>query len=100
MKWFTFIIPILFCTTGSTYAQLAPYEEEGPSIQGEASEELPEFPGGVVDMMKCVKANIKYPKRALEANISDKCSLKFTFNEDGSISDIIVLKNIPGCPEC
>jgi protein TonB len=85
---------------GSISAQLAPYEEEGPSVQGEASEELPEFPGGVVEMMKFVKANIKYPKRALESNISGKCALKFTVNADGSISDIMVLKSTPGCPEC
>ncbi len=61
---------------------------------------LPEYPGGFGEMMKFMHANIKYPKTALEGKKSGKGMIKVTVMEDGSLSEISVIKNIPGCPEC
>jgi len=81
-----------------------PSVEEGP---GEAApeiftivEESAEFPGGTAAMMKYIQQNVQYPAMAREAGISGKCFLKFVVNETGSISDVQILKGVPGCPDC
>jgi len=53
-----------------------------------------------MEMMNYVKTHIKYPQRALDANISGKCQLKFTVEPDGSLTGITVLDGMPNCPEC
>jgi protein TonB len=51
-------------------------------------------------MMKYIQKNIQYPAMAREAGIGGKCFLKFVVGPDGSISDVQVLKGVPGCPDC
>jgi periplasmic protein TonB len=84
---------------------VVPQEDTGP---GEAAapeiytvvEEMPEFPGGPMEMMKYIQKNIQYPAMAREAGIGGKCFLKFVVGPEGSISDVQVLKGVPGCPDC
>ena len=59
-----------------------------------------EFPGGYPAMMKYIKQNIQYPSMAREANISGKCFLRFVVSEGGEISNVEVMKGVPGCSEC
>ncbi len=63
-------------------------------------EESAEFPGGMAAMMKYIQQNVQYPAMAREAGISGKCFLKFVVNETGDISNVEVLKGVPGCPDC
>jgi protein TonB len=65
-------------------------------------EENAEFPGGIAALGKYLQGKItpNYPQMAKEAGISGKCFLKFVVNEDGSISNVEVLKGVPGCPDC
>jgi hypothetical protein len=63
-------------------------------------EQMPEFPGGSMEMMKYVQNNIQYPQDAKEAGLSGKCFLKFVITNYGDITDIEVLKGVPGCGEC
>jgi len=65
-------------------------------------EEQAEFPGGIGALGKYLQNKItpNYPQMAKEAGISGKCFLKFVVNEDGSISNVEVLKGVPGCPDC
>lgn len=63
-------------------------------------EEQAEFPGGIAAMQKYLGSNIQYPSMAREAGISGKCFLKFVVNETGEISNVEVLKGVPGCPDC
>jgi protein TonB len=74
-------------------------EEKAPEIFT-VVQEMPEFPGGTMEMMKYIQKNIVYPPSAREAGISGKCFLRFVVNEDGKISSVEVLKGVPGCPEC
>lgn len=90
---------------GEKDAPVVPTEDTGP---GEAAapeiftvvEEMPEFPGGAMEMMKYIQKNIQYPAMAREAGISGKCFLKFVVNGDGAISDVQILKGVAGCPDC
>lgn len=63
-------------------------------------EEMPEFPGGPMEMMRYVQKNITYPHIAKENGLQGKCFLKFVVNAEGMIVDIEILKGIPKCPEC
>jgi TonB family protein len=63
-------------------------------------EEMPQFPGGATEMMSFIQRNIQYPQNAKEAGLSGRCYLQFIVNENGSITDITVLKGVPGCMEC
>jgi protein TonB len=74
-------------------------EEKAPEIFT-VVEEMPEFPGGTMEMMKYIQKNIQYPAMAREAGISGKCFLKFVVNGDGAISDVQILKSVAGCPDC
>jgi protein TonB len=84
---------------------IVPTENTGP---GEAAapeiftvvEEMPEFPGGPMEMMKYIQKNIQYPAMAREAGISGKCFLKFVVTGDGTISDVQILKGVSGCKDC
>jgi periplasmic protein TonB len=63
-------------------------------------EEQAEFPGGIAELGKYIQKNLQYPAMAREAGISGKCFLKFVVNENGSISNVEVLKGVPGCSDC
>ena len=74
-------------------------EEKAPEIFT-VVEEMPEFPGGMAGLGPFIQKNLQYPQMAKEAGLTGKCFLKFVVNENGSISDVTVLKGVPGCGEC
>ncbi|MEO6304974.1 MAG: energy transducer TonB [Bacteroidia bacterium] len=63
-------------------------------------EEQAEFPGGLGEMGKFIRDKLQYPAMAREAGISGKCFLKFVVNENGDISNVEILKGVPGCSDC
>jgi len=82
-----------------------PTEEKGPAEAAAPEiftivEEQAEFPGGVQAMMKYIQSNVQYPSMAREAGIGGKCFLKFVVNESGDISNVEILKGVPGCSDC
>jgi periplasmic protein TonB len=56
----------------------------------------PEFPGGMAALYKFLKDNIKYPRQALEDEISGTVYLSFVVNRDGSITDIVPMNKVYG----
>ncbi len=84
-----------------------PTENTGPAEPSQPEiftivEEQAEFPGGIAELGKFLKKNIEpnYPAMARENGISGKCFLKFVVNEDGSITNVEILKGVPGCQDC
>ena len=57
------------------------------------AEQLPEFPGGIVQFMKWLKRNLNYPNLALSQKIQGKVVVSFIVNKDGSISSPKVEKS-------
>lgn len=54
----------------------------------------PEFPnGGFPALVKYIASNLKYPKDAAEKNIQGKVILEFVIGEDGTITNIEILKS-------
>jgi TonB family protein len=63
-------------------------------------EEMPEYPGGMGELMKFLGANIRYPASALKAGIQGRVYVNFVVDTDGSIKDVTVLRGIGGgCDE-
>lgn len=60
----------------------------------------PLFPGGVKEMYKFLGQNIRYPKKAIDANVQGRVFLAFVVTETGEISDLRILKGLgAGCDE-
>lgn len=57
-------------------------------------EQLPEFPGGIVELMKWITKNLKYPYLAQKQKIEGQVKVTFIINRDGSIGDIKVVKSV------
>lgn len=57
-------------------------------------EQMPQFKGGDVEMMKFLGMNIRYPKQAQEAGTEGLVVLTFVVEDDGSLKDITVLKSL------
>jgi protein TonB len=61
-------------------------------------EDPPEFPGGEEELFKYLGKSIQYPPMAKDAGVSGVVYVTFVVNEDGSISDVEVLRGIgAGC---
>ncbi len=56
-------------------------------------QELPEFPGGMVEFMKWLNKNLRYPPSALRNKIEGNVMISFIVNTDGSLSDLKVEKS-------
>lgn len=64
------------------------------------NETMPEFPAGVIEMMKHIQKNIEYPQMAKEAGLSGKCFLRFVVTKEGLIKNVNIMRGVPGCIEC
>ncbi len=58
-------------------------------------QQMPQFPGGVKDMMKFIKAHISYPEIAIKDNVQGTVILDFVVNQKGHITDMKILRS-PG----
>jgi TonB family protein len=63
-------------------------------------ETMPEYPGGMTEMMKYITKNLKFPEIAKKVGLTGKCYLKFVVLPNGSITNVTVIKGIAGCSEC
>lgn len=61
-------------------------------------EDLPQFPGGAVELMKWLTNNLRYPTTAQRQKIQGKVVVQFIVNRDGNVSDIKVIKSLN--PDC
>ena len=53
----------------------------------------PEYPGGMAELMKWLRMNVKYPKAARDINGQGKVFVRFVVMSDGSISNVEVVKS-------
>ena len=61
-------------------------------------EQMPEYPGGQEKMMQFIMDNLKYPTQAKDDGVMGKVVAQFIVKEDGSISEIKILRDIgDGC---
>ena len=56
--------------------------------------DLPQFPGGAVELMRWLTKNLRYPKSVQQRKIQGRVVTQFIVNTDGSISDIRVVEKL------
>jgi periplasmic protein TonB len=57
-------------------------------------QEMPEYPGGLSELMRYIGSTISYPDEAIANNIQGRVILKFVVNTDGSVDRIQIIKGI------
>jgi TonB family protein len=80
------------------------YQGAGQKQPGEGDvfvvvEQSPEFPGGAVAFSQFLSKNIVYPASAVDAGRTGVVYVQFVVEKDGSVTNVIVLKGVPGAPE-
>ena len=101
------VIFTLFCI-GNMYAQTysdeniieadstktANTEENEEDIEYFYQEIMPEFPGGMTELMKFIQENMRYPKIAIKKGIEGRVICQFTVTKDGSIENVFVVRGL------
>jgi len=60
----------------------------------EMVEEMPEYPGGMGELLSFLSNNVRYPVSAQENGVSGRVVVSFIVEKDGSISNVEVVKAI------
>jgi protein TonB len=80
---------IIFFTLNKTNAQTTNRDSSNSKII--YSETMPEFPGGLDELMKFIKSNIQYETNKDKRRGVGTVQVKFIIENDGSINDYIVI---------
>lgn len=57
-------------------------------------EVMPQYPGGIPQMMKFIVSNIKYPKDAIKKGMQGAVVVQFVVEPDGSVSNVHVVRSV------
>jgi len=57
-------------------------------------ENMPEFPGGDLGLMKYIQKNVKYPAIAKEYNITGKVYVSFIVDKSGSVTNVKIVRGV------
>ena len=60
----------------------------------ETVEQMPEFPGGMEEMMKFLQRNIQYPANAAKNEVEGRVILQFVVEKDGQIGEVKVARSV------
>ncbi len=61
---------------------------------------MPEYPGGVQEMMNFLANNLTYPEKARREKIQGRVFVNFVVEKDGAVSNVNILRGIgAGCDE-
>ena len=70
------------------------YEEEDRNEVFNSVENMPEFPGGDLGLMKYLQKNVKYPAIAKEYNITGKVYVSFIVDRSGSVTNVKIVRGV------
>ena len=57
-------------------------------------EQMPEFPGGMKELMTYLKDNIKYPKAAQDKKVQGRVIVQFVVEKDGTLTEFKVMRSV------
>ena len=58
------------------------------------AEQMPEFPGGMKEMLKFLQENEKYPENAMKNNVQGRVIVQFVIEKDGTPTEFKVLRSV------
>jgi protein TonB len=86
--------------TGSDEIIVPDKKESKKEVVFSIVEQMPEFPGGMAEMMKFIQKNIRYPKKDKKNGISGTCYVTFIIDKTGEIREAKILRGINGGERC
>lgn len=60
----------------------------------EVVEKMPAFPGGMAELMKYLRSNVRYPVEAHKAGIQGRVVVSFVVNKDGTVKDAKIVRSV------
>lgn len=60
----------------------------------EVVEKMPAFPGGMAELMKYLRSNVRYPVEAHKAGIQGRVVVSFIVNKDGTVKDAKIVRSV------
>ena len=57
-------------------------------------EQMPEYPGGLPELMKYISMNVHYPEAAMKTGTQGRVVVQFIIEEDGTVSDARVVQRV------
>ena len=76
-----------------TYTVKAKKPQEEEKVY-DVVEKMPEYPGGMGEMMKYLSMNIRYPQAAQKAGVQGRVMVQFVVEADGTINNAKVVKSV------
>ena len=66
----------------------------------EKVDEIAEFKGGALEMVKYISKELKYPTSAKDNKVGGKVFIKFIVTKEGIVEKAEILKGVENCVEC
>jgi len=80
--------------TESDEDEIIEIEEEDDEEFFMVVENMPEFPGGDLGLMKYIQKNVRYPPIAKEYNITGKVYVSFIVDKSGSVTNVKIVRGV------
>ena len=58
------------------------------------AEQMPEFPGGMKELLKFLQNNLKYPENAMKNNVQGRVIVQFVIEKDGTPTEFKVARSV------
>ena len=57
-------------------------------------DEMPEFPGGMIECQKWIAMNVEYPLKAMQNGVVGKVYVSFVINKDGKVESVKIIRSV------
>ena len=78
----------------SPEAKEAPADSTAKEEVFMVAEQMPEFPGGMKEMLKFLQDNVKYPENAMKNNVQGRVIVQFVIEKDGTPTEFKVVRAV------
>ena len=78
----------------SPEAKEAPADSTAKDEVFMVAEQMPEFPGGMKELLKFLQNNLKYPENAMKNNVQGRVIVQFVVEKDGTPTEFKVLRSV------
>lgn len=78
----------------SPEAKEAPADSTAKEEVFMVAEQMPEFPGGMKELLKFLQDNLKYPENAIKNNVQGRVIVQFVVEKDGTLTEFKVARSV------
>lgn len=78
----------------SPEAKEAPADSTAKEEVFMVAEQMPEFPGGMKELLKFLQDNLKYPEKAMKNNVQGRVIVQFVVEKDGTLTEFKVARSV------